>query len=823
MSIGRSDSIDLSGLWTLTSDDGLHEVPMPLPGDALSALLDAGVIPDPYADENELAVRWVAEADWTARRSFEIPADLSGRPVALVLDGVDTVVDVSVNGRPALSADTMFRPHRADVTALLRPGENEIAIAFRSNVRAAADRAARQPFEIPYIVQNQPIPHTNLLRKVQCHAGWDWNLAVMPFGLYGEAKLVAADAAEIVYVQHRQQHGAPGEAVRVVVSAVVDAPAAFDGTIAVDLEGRVAARHLSFHAGRQTVELTVAVDSPELWWPAGLGPQRLYDLTVSVAGTEKRQRIGLRRLAIDTRRDAIGVPLTVVVNDHPVFCRGANWIPTDALPSRITPEATRPLLEAAVAANMNMIRVWGGGQYEPDWFYDLCDELGLLVWQDMMFSCSLYPADEAFLAEIDREIEHQVRRIASHPCVALWCGDNEVIGALTWFEVSRNNRDRYLVAYDRLNRTIETAVRRADPDRLFWPSSPSKGPLDFGDGWKAEGSGDLHMWEVWHGAKDFEHYRSVRPRFASEFGFQSFPSLATLSAYIAEDALDISSPAMDLHQKNAGGNARIVETIARYFRFPKDYAGLIYLSQYQQGLAMKTAVDFWRSLKPECMGTLYWQLNDTYPVASWSSLEYGGRWKLLHHMARRFFAPVNVVAIPDDDGTTVRLVGVNDRRETVAIGGEAFWLAMDGTRTPAGRFAADLPVDRAVPLLEVPAPGTGEEVLVFRWTDGRETSTDHLVVGRPKRLPLQDARLTVTTAATADGRFAFTVAATRPAFGVTLETKVAGTFSDNAFMVLPGEPVTIDFDARGGEDPRPSLTVSDLWSSFRPNSARVVA
>ncbi len=823
MPIGQPTRLDLSGPWTLSSDDDAISVPMTLPGDAISALLAAGVIPDPYADENELAVRWVAERDWTATRTVEVPAEFLLRPWSIVLDGLDTVAEVAINGRPVLSADTMFRPHRADVTAALRPGANAIVIRFRSNVRAAAERAARQPFEIPYTVQNQPIPHTNLLRKVACHAGWDWNLAVMPFGLYGEAALVASDAVEIVYVQHRQQHGAAGEAVRVVLAVTVDAPRVVEATLSADLGGVAASRVVALRPGRQVVELELTVEDPEFWWPAGLGPQRLHDLTVTLAGATARRRIGLRHLAIDTTRDAIGVPLTVVVNGHPVYARGANWIPTDALPSRITPEATRPLLESAVAANMNMIRVWGGGQYEPDWFYDLCDELGLLVWQDMMFSCSLYPADEAFLAEVDREIEHQVRRISSHPSIALWCGDNEVIGALTWFEVSRNNRDRYLVAYDRLNRTIDAAVRRADPERLFWPSSPSKGPLDFGDGWKAEGSGDLHMWDVWHGAKDFEHYRSVRPRFASEFGFQSFPSLATLSAYIAEDARDISSPAMDLHQKNAGGNARIVETIARYFRFPKDSESLIYLSQLQQGLAMKTAVDFWRSIKPECMGALYWQLNDTYPVASWSSLEYGGRWKLLHHMARHFFAPVTVVAIPSDDGRSVTLSGINDRRAAVAVSGEAFWLAMDGARTPAGAFEARLPTDHAVPLATLPVDRRDTEVLVYRWTDGTDTRTDHLVVGRPKRLPLRDPELSVSDVTGADGPPAFRIAAAMPAFGVALETRAAGRFSDNALMVLPGEPVTVTFHATAAEDPRPTLRVRDLWSSFRPGEPRLSA
>lgn len=515
-------SIDLSGTWALQERDGPVGAALPIPGDALSALLAAGVIPDPYVGENELAVRWVAERDWTARRTFHLSEDEAGRPWRLVADMLDTVAEISVNGRVVMTADTMFRPHRAQVSGLLKAGANEIVILFRSAVGEAARRAAAQPFEIPYIAMNQPIGHTNLLRKVQCHAGWDWNLAVMPFGLYGAIGLEPADRP-MLSVRHRQRHGAEGDPVVVDVTVEIDAPMAGTAPLAIAIAGTEHRESANFRAGRTTVHASLAIEAPRLWWPAGLGEPALQTLTVTLGETVSVQRIGLRRLEVVTARDATGVPLTVRVNGHDVFCRGANWIPADALPSRITPDAVRRLLADAVAANMNMIRVWGGGQYEPDWFYDLCDELGLLVWQDMMFSCSLYPADDAFLKEVDREIGYQVARLRHHASIALWCGDNEVIGALTWFEVSRRNRDRYLVAYDRLNRTIEGAVRREDPDRLFWPSSPSKGPLDFGDGWKAEGSGDMHMWEVWHSGKDFEAYRETRPRFASEFGFQSFP------------------------------------------------------------------------------------------------------------------------------------------------------------------------------------------------------------------------------------------------------------------------------------------------------------
>ncbi|WP_237152908.1 beta-mannosidase [Oryzibacter oryziterrae] len=813
--IGPS-AIDLAGTWTLKSLDESILSPLPLPGDALSALRDAGRIPDPYVGENELQVRWVAEKDWRALRSFSLTEAEAALPWTFAVDALDTVADVFINGAKVLSADTMFRAHRAPA-GTLKAGENTVEILFRSNVVEAARRNGEQPFPVPYVTQNLPIPYGNLIRKVQCHGGWDWNLAVMPFGVYGAIGLERADLPSIAYLQHRQAFAADGS-VTVTFEIRIEAPAAAEETVSLRLGSVSTSQAVRLVPGTNVVSLAVSVDKPDLWWPAGSGAQTLYDVEARVGSIVRRQRIGLRALEVNTRRDAIGVPLTVRINGRDIFCRGANWIPGDALPSAITPENVRPLLEDAVAVGMNMLRVWGGGQYETDWFYDLCDELGILIWQDMMFSCSLYPADDAFLTEVDREIEHQVRRIAHHASLALWCGDNEVIGALTWFEESRKNRDRYLVAYDRLNRTIDTAVRRADPDRLFWPSSPSKGPLDFGDGWKAEGSGDMHMWDVWHAGKSFDAYRDVRPRFASEFGFQSFTSLPTMSRYIAEEDFDISSPAMELHQKNAGGNARIVETISRYFRFPKNFENVVYLSQVQQGLAMRTGIDFWRSIKPECMGTLYWQLNDTYPVASWSSIEYGGRWKLMHNMARHFFAPVNVIAIPSKDGATVEILAVNDTPDTVAISGSVAWMGLDGWMDPIGSLDADIPTDRAVSLRVFPTGTLRDRVLVWTWTDAAGTHTEHLSIAPYKALKLNDPALKVEASKTAPGVWTFTLSAEAPAFYTALETRPYGVFSDNAVLVLPGKPVTITWTSRTGDvDPLDSLVVRDLWSSYRPS------
>jgi beta-mannosidase len=460
---------------------------------------------------------------------------------------------------------------------------------------------------------------------------------------------------------------------------------------------------------------------------------------------------------------------------------------------------------------MNMLRVWGGGRYEPASFYEACDELGIMVWQDFMFACHLYPATPEFLAEVDREVAFQAARLNHH--VTLWCGDNELLGALTWFEESRQNRDRYLVAYDRLNRAIEAALKRVDPDANWWPSSPSPGPLSFGDTWHDDTSGDMHFWSVWHEGRDFEHYRDVKPRFCSEFGFQSYTSLDVIRTFADEADLNIASPVMESHQKNAGGNARIAETMFRYFRFPKDFGNFIWLSQVQQGLAIQTAVDYWRSLKPHCMGALYWQLNDTWPVASWSSLDYGGGWKLLHHMARRFFQPVNVVVVPVDG--TLRAVAINDTPEAVRVEASFHAAALDGTTRPLRDASALVGTEAVVTFAELLAsalePG---EVLAFRWQASNGMAGGDLCpTVRHKALDLLDPKLRVTTETTSTTLRA-RLSAEALAFFVTLEADKPGRFSTNAVALFPGHDAEITFTPADGAPGAVSLTSRDLFSSY---------
>lgn len=772
---------DLAGVWTLQVAAGTHELPFALPGDGITALHAAGHIPDPYWGRNEYDLRWIAEGDWIATRRF----DHAGGPCDLVIDGLDTVAEVRVNGVLVLSAANAFRRWRVDLGGVVRQGENEIAITFRSVVAEAAARQAAQPFFVPWHAGNCPIPNGNMIRKPQCDFGWDWNIALAPFGIWGRIAL-EPQGARIDDVIVTQVHGAGWAEVTVEVraegSGVVDA--ALCGVMATgEARGGVA-------------RLVLRIADPVLWWPAGHGAQVLHDLVVTMGSARVVRRIGLRDLRLvsepDASPEAAGRSFGFRVNGRDVFARGANWIPADALHGRITQAAVRDLLQSAVDAHMNMIRVWGGGRYEPDWFYDICDELGLMVWQDFMFSCHLYPSTPAFLAEVGAEVRDAVARLQHHACIALWCGDNELIGALGWFEASRKDRDRYLVSYDRLNRQIEDGLRAVDPAANWWPSSPSPGPMAFGDAWHDDRSGDMHVWSVWHEGRDFDHYRSLRPRFCSEFGFQSYPSLDVIRRFAQDADFNIAAPVMESHQKNAGGNARIAETMFRYFRFPVDFPNFVYLSQIQQGVAIKTAVTAWRSLKPHCQGVLYWQLNDTWPVCSWSSLDHGGGWKLLHHMARRFYAPLTVVCAPEAGGWV--LTAVNDTPEPVAITLEAWAVAMSGTSRFLGRAEVAVPTDRAVAALRLDqAALRADEVLSFFWTRPDGDVGRDLFAPRPwKSYDLLPGGVKGEVQAD-DGAWRITLTSQALAPFVVVEADVPGRFSDNAVTLLPCSPVTLTF------------------------------
>ncbi|WP_380052448.1 glycoside hydrolase family 2 protein [Falsihalocynthiibacter sp. SS001] len=790
----------LNGDWRLRDASGEYDLPIRLPGDGITALYEAGMIPDPYFGRNEYDLRWIADRDWVVSREFT----LDDGAFELVLEGLDTIVDVTVNGIKLLSAENVFRTYTIDLEQVARVGNNTVELYFHSAPKEGAKRYAAHPYPIPYSEMNSPIPHGNMIRKTQCDFGWDWNIALAPFGVIGDIELRRKTKTRIEGVLLNQAHT---EGLAVVTVRVPITTSEQKAEYEVNLCGQTRAGIVQGHSDQ--IECVFEIENPELWWPVGMGKQTLHQIEVRVGDGVAQRRIGLRDIGFHADKDDIGLSFKFSANGIDFFAKGANWIPADALSGRITREAVRGLLQSAIDAHMNMIRIWGGGRYEPNWFYDMCDEMGLLVWQDFMFACNLYPADATFLTEVEAEVREVVTRLNHHPSIALWCGDNELVGALTWYDEPRNNRDLYLVAYDRLNTQIERALTAVLPEANWWASSPSAGPMNFGDAWHDDTSGDMHFWSVWHEGKDFEHYRDIKPRFCSEFGFQSYASMETIRSFADPEDFNIAAPTLESHQKNAGGNARIAETMFRYFRFPVGFENFVYLSQIQHGLALKTAVSYWRSLKPHCMGTLIWQLNDTWPVASWASLNYGGSWKLPHYMIADFYQPVFVTAVPEGD--KVRIVGINDTMEVVDIKVTIRATKLNGTSREILQANGVVGQDSAETLAEVEGIAS-DEILTFacEGADGG-IQYDHVMLRPYKSYNFEAPQLKLEIKEKG-ADYEIVVSAERLALFVALEASVPGQFSQNVLTITPDMPATVRFTPLHQRE-TPKFIVNDLHSA----------
>ncbi len=634
------------GSWEFRDAGGDDWLPASVPGCVHTDLMAAGKILDPFVADNELGVQWVARKDWEYRRTFVCDPELldGGQPVELVCEGLDTLATVFVNGLAVGSADNMFRTWRFDVTHALRSGANELRVRFASAVEWCAARAAERA--LPQA--NEFFPGAPNLRKAPYHFGWDWGPMLPTAGIWRTLRLEAG--ARLTDVHLRQVH-AEG-AVTVVAEVAAEAQMNWRTQMRITSPGgAVLESEAPLEGGSAVVEIAIA--DPQLWWPNGLGEHPLYQVEVLLINGEGREldrrtmRIGLRTIELRQEADKWGRSFTFVVNDVPLFAKGANWIPADSFPSRVTPAIYANLLGAAAAAHMNMIRVWGGGIYEDEAFYDLCDEQGLLVWHDFMFACSVYPFhDPAFLDTVAHEVADNVRRVRHRACLALWCGNNEMeAGWVGWGWNRPDTQDLKQADQRFFYEILRDQLADLDPDNAYWPSSPSSGLPHTAP--QSDQTGDTHRWEVWHELLSYSHYRKQTPRFVSEFGFQSLPPLETISTYAPPAAWNMTSYLMEHHQRNTDGNGRIVAYLTRTFQLPRDFPALVYLTQVQQAEAMRTGVEHWRRQWPRTAGALYWQINDCWPVASWSSIDSFGRWKMLHHAARRFFAPL-LLSVEDE-------------------------------------------------------------------------------------------------------------------------------------------------------------------------------
>ena len=796
-----TEQVNLGGAWRMREADSETWHSAHVPGSVYADLMADGTMPNPFWRENELDAFERMKKDYVYQRAFTVTeAQLAHAHVELACEGLDTLAHVSLNGREIAFTDNMHITWVWDVKEQLHAGENTLEIRFDSPILYCAKKAE----EAPGWESSDATPGFRHLRKAHCMFGWDWGPRLPDAGIWRPIFLRTWDTARLENALMLQAHH--DGVVDVTIRPEIAGESAWSAEITAP-DGEVLTLPET-----TAVEQVVRVKNPQLWWPNGLGKQPLYRVTVRLAtGDTRVWRIGLRTMTVSREKDEWGEEFCHVVNGVKVFAMGADYIPEDNILARVTPERTRRLLEDCKAANFNAIRVWGGGYYPDDAFYDICDELGLLVWQDLMYACAFYDLTPDFERSIRVETQQNVARLRHHASLALICGNNEMemfmagansalINHRTWEFVP--TYPHHITDYVKMFEYILPAiVKETAPQTYWWPASPSSGG-NF-DAPNDENRGDNHYWDVWHGEKPFTEYRKFFFRYASEFGFQSFPCLKSVKQFTLPDDRNIFSRVMERHQRNQAANGKILSYLSQTFRYPNSFDDLLYASQLMQAEAIRYGVEHWRRNRGRCMGAIIWQLNDIWPVASWASIDYYGRWKALHYAAKRFFAPVMISA--EEEGELSQNPKINEYHpapleksfrlnvcnETLRdVTGEVVW----ALRTPDGEIVRQNQQALTIPAMSAKwldkvdcadASLTGHYVSFAFVVDDVAVSEGTCIFCAPKHFEFVDPRLTVETCGD-------TLVVTSHAYAkqVWLESEDADLLlDDNAFDMNPGTKV----------------------------------
>jgi len=783
----------LNESWLLYNPLSGETIPTGVPGSVHTDLLAAGKIPDPFFGTAENDLQWISNQDWLYTLTFKPdfqPADFQRK--LLVFDGLDTYADVWLNDSLILRADNMFRRWRIDISDLLLGNNNKLTIRFYAPDSINRIKAAKLPFSLP--------EERAFSRKAPYQFGWDWGPEYITMGIWKAVRLEAWNHIRLenfTIHQHEVDENMAELELEVEIESIqaekVDVRLQIGDlpvfNFAVDLK-----------AGKQTLVFPLRIAHPQRWWPNGMGGQYLYDLTLTlqhnnaVIARESR-KLGLRKIELVREADSTGESFYFRVNGKPMYAKGANYIPADHFVHRQTSQKTRQLLVDAKEVHMNMIRVWGGGVYPDDVFYELCDSLGLLVWQDFMFACTMYPFDDEFLANVKQEAVDQVKRLRKHTSLALWCGNNEVDEgfhnwgwqkSLAWSDAdSAAIWQGYLALFEKL---LPEVIQQSDLERNYWPSSPSTG-------WGRPESllqGDVHYWGVWWGEEPFEKYREKVGRFNSEFGFQAMSAMASIKRFIPTKELHIGSAGLEAHQKHPRGTNLIHDYMQRDFPVPNQLDEYVYMSQLVQAHGIGMAIEAQRRSRPHSMGSLYWQLNDTWPVTSWSSVDYYGAWKALHYQLKESFN--NILLSIADDREGFRLWITSD--SLVAFAGElqVNLLHPNGQLLARHTLKLDVAPGSSFQVMQldsiISAAGAKPEsccVQAMMVADGKVLANRLLWLAVPIRLQLLPAGLQVSLSQQG-GETWVKITADNIARQVALSTEVEGVaFGDNFFDLLPGQ------------------------------------
>lgn len=806
-----SGILDLNGDWQFRQADQQDWFAATVPGCNFTDLQANGLIDEPFYRDNENKLQWIEQKDWHYRKSFVVPANWLAQDIELVAEGLDTFCDLYLNGKLLGQSQNMFVGQQFACTELLQAGENLLELRFRSPINETLPQHLAAGYTYPAENDKSEEKLSVYCRKAPCHFGWDWGPRFVTSGIWRPIYLRKVPKARISNL-HFVQRRLSAKLAEFSFVASYQLKQSCEAVLQVRCAQAPQLNQLlrlQLTEG-QTTELKFQLSDPQLWWPNGLGEAFLYqfDFSLTVDGElldQQQQKIGLRSLEVVNKPDADGVSFFIKVNGEPVFMKGANYIPGDSFIHRMTAERHQTDFAAVKAAHMNMLRVWGGGVYQDDVFYQLADENGILIWQDFMFACSLYPGDAVFMANVEQEVQYNIKRLRNHPCIALWCGNNEVdMGIEKWEwpakfgysdELFTRLKQEYMALFGEL---LPQQLQQLDPQRFYLRSSP-------GVFWEDDSDhlGNHHFWGVWHGEQPFSEYQKRIPRFMSEYGFQSFPVQSSMQRFTEAQDWDLGSEVLRVHQKHPRGNKLIHSYLQQEHRPAADFTDLMYLSQVQQAEGLKLAFEAHRAAMPFCMGTLYWQLNDTWPAASWSGIDYYGRWKALHYQAGRSFATDLLVITEQQQQLQIQLV--SDRHSTqqttlalqlLDFNGAVLWQQQTELTTPANASA----LVWSMPKTELLAGKTAEQ-LVFQARllhSSGQLLTENLYYFVPaKQQRLTRPELSIQSSIEGDSLVLQLQSQVLVRHCFLEFSPMLANLSDNFFDVLPNQPKTIRLQAAG--------------------------
>ncbi|SHE41775.1 beta-mannosidase [Caldanaerobius fijiensis DSM 17918] len=806
--------ISLNGTWQFKEANDTQWYEGKVPGCVQLDLMALKKLEDPFYRMNEIECHKLEEKEWIYKKEFDFDVDMTEEidMVKLVFEGIDTLADIYLNGEFIGRAENMFIPHIFDVTDIINYGKNTLEVHFDSPIKTIKAIENASPVNLAWSGESAR-PY---VRKAQYSYGWDWGPRIAQVGLWRGVYLSIIKDAEILnpffYTEKIE-----GDTAYVNVSAEVDSymDQDLEAEILVSYNGCVCAKK-RVSVQNDKIKAVLEIKEPKLWYPNGIGEQPLYDITITLLMDdeiidEKTFRSGIRTVKLLRNRDSEGESFIFEINGIKVFAKGADWIPADNLLPRLTRQDYYEYIKLAKDANMNMLRIWGGGIYEDPAFYDACDEMGIMVWQDFMYACAQYPDQFEWFQELAiEESEAVLLALRNHPSIVLWCGNNENNwGFYSWWH---NGDPKYLGNFI-YKEILPKLCAQYDPSRPYWVSSPYGGQDP-----NSEAEGDRHQWNVWSGWMDYSAYLGDRGRFLSEFGFQAMPDWKTVLSYTAPEDRTILSPVMLAHNKMAEGMERLIRFMVGRLGFPKDLKSFVYLSQFNQAEAIKTGVEHWRSRKFMTAGTLYWQLNDCWPVASWSCLDYYKRKKALYHYSKKFYADVLPYIVQEGDG--VSIYGISDllynadaevRIVVYSLGGKKISekqlktsLIANDVMKIAHYSTQDLNIGYAPKAMPVDIPGctlpiekNGEllnSVIYVQITVNGVTYENYKVFDRFRNLELVQPNISCNV----DGN-TITLTADVPAFGVFVETEEDVDLSDNCLNMIPGEKYTIKCSGTPGK------------------------